>query len=712
MSFTPTSNGASAATTSFSSSVGGPPPIHYISQNVNNLGLAIAISLGFLVLLSAVLLASYVCYRASRQRARHPNENPNLNVNHSDNGIIVPRIIFVAEDDDDDNNENVVVGLDQAVINSYPKFSFSMDRGGGNDSMCSICLCEYKEAEMLRMLPDCRHYFHLTCIDAWLKLNASCPVCRNSPLPTPLSTPLSEVVPLSQYSDGMVELQGLLVVKCAFWFSELKRRTILDLFDFNPRTDDFLDIEEPNPASTDIIICLYSELEDWDHYQEVIHASSEMQKCSGESCSNGCCFPLLDYIITKTLDMMMSLAYLGHSFQLQVSDILGLVESVQASLVEGAHQHDDEVHPLSRLKQKSNEPGDYFLIEEIRKYVRIKPNRLGKQNFMGANGTFTSIGHACFAMKEELEEYMDYDVGDICKDDWKLAQKLMVHGCDPLPRRRCFSRAPQLYSKPFPINESMWKLPDNRNVRWSQYRCKNFACLANNSTGKGFFKCADCFNLTNHEMPRWIKPLYQDPNSNLTADFLIPEVLELKSGGIRIGLDFSVGTGTFAARMKDFNVSIVSATINLGAPFNEMIALRGLVPLYLTINQRLPFFDNTLDLIHTTRFLDGWIDFVLLDFVLFDWDRVLRPGGLLWIDSFFCLKEDLDDYLEAFKMLRYKKHKWIIVPKLDKDDREVFFSAVLEKPPRPFRDEQLISGISCEITSPLWLCLESLGDSH
>lgn len=150
-------------------------------------------------------------------------------------------------------------------------------------------------------------------------------------------------------------------------------------------------------------------------------------------------------------------------------------------------------------------------------------------------------------------------------------------------------------------------------------------------------------------------------------------------------MDFSVGTGTFAARMREFNVTIVSASINLGAPFNEMIALRGLIPLYLTINQRLPFFDNTLDMIHSTRFLDGWIDFVLLDFILYDWDRVLRPGGLLWIDSFFCLKEDLDDYLKAFRMLRYKKHKWVVVPKLDKDDREVFFSAVLEKPPRPFR---------------------------
>ncbi|XP_057454699.1 probable methyltransferase At1g29790 [Lotus japonicus] len=373
-----------------------------------------------------------------------------------------------------------------------------------------------------------------------------------------------------------------------------------------------------------------------------------------------------------------------------LADILGLLESVVEShpLSEGNDQKNGSyntfLHPPMKEEKQSDEPGNYFLREEIRKYVRIKPNRLGKQNFMGANATFTSIGHACFAMKEELEEYMEYDVGEFCNDDWKLAQKLMVHGCDPLPRRRCFSRGPKFYSQPFPIEDSMWKLPDDRNVRWGNYRCKSFACLAsNNNTNKGFFKCSDCFNLTHHEMPRWVR--LEGEYSNESADFLINDVIGIKQGEIRIGLDFSVGTGTFAARMRDFNVTIVSATINFGAPFSEMIALRGLVPLYLTINQRLPFFDSTLDLIHTTRFLDGWIDLVLLDFVLYDWDRVLRPGGLLWIDSFFCLKEDLYDYLQAFEMLRYKKHKWVVAPKLDKDDKEVFFSAVLEKPPRPFR---------------------------
>ncbi|XP_020583892.1 uncharacterized protein LOC110026985 [Phalaenopsis equestris] len=402
---------------------------------------------------------------------------------------------------------------------------------------------------------------------------------------------------------------------------------------------------------------------------------------------------LLDTIIEKLVEQIRASealtmgsdelkdARLKHTaFLTEILDLVGSLKLSLAQSKEVIHEQEktqpNEFHSLSRTSQSLDEAAEFFLTEEIRKYARIKPNRLGKQNFMGANGAFMSIGHACFALKEELEEYMDYDVGDFCKDDWKQAQRLMVHGCDPLPRRRCFARAPKLYSKPLPIKESIWTIPDNRNVRWSGYRCKNFACLAANQTGKGFFKCLDCFNLTHHEWPRWMEVN--------TTDFLIEEVLSIKRGEIRIGLDFSVGTGTFAARMREFDVTVISATINLGAPFSEMIALRGFVPLYLTINQRLPFFDNTLDMIHSTRFLDGWIDFILLDFVLYDWDRVLRPGGLLWIDSFFCKNKDLEDYLEAFSILRYKKHKWVVVPKLDKDGEEVFFSAVLEKPPRPF----------------------------
>ncbi|TMW97083.1 hypothetical protein EJD97_006231 [Solanum chilense] len=306
-----------------------------------------------------------------------------------------------------------------------------------------------------------------------------------------------------------------------------------------------------------------------------------------------------------------------------------------------------------------------FVMEETRKYITPKVNRNGDVNVYGTLMIYNTIGHACVLMKKELEEYMDYEIGSYCKDDWNLAQKLMLNGCDPLPRRRCLARASKLYLKPYSIDKSLWTIPDGRNIRWSNYRCRNFECLLRKNTKKGFEM--------EKEKVKWVT------NSSVPVDFLIKDVLGIKAGEMRIGLDCGVGTGSFAATMREHNVTIISTAMNLEAPFSETIALRGLVPLYVTLSQRLPFFDNTMDLIHTIGLIDGWIDLQLLDFILFDWDRVLRPGGLLWIDRFFCNRRDIDDFMYMFLQFRYKKHKWAISPK-SKD--EVYLSALLEKPKR------------------------------
>ncbi|KAK1577082.1 hypothetical protein Q3G72_018855 [Acer saccharum] len=39
------------------------------------------------------------------------------------------------------------------------------------------------------------------------------------------------------------------------------------------------------------------------------------------------------------------------------------------------------------------------------------------------------------------------------RDDWDTAQKLIAGGCDPLPRRRCFSRTPPHYNDRFNDHE-------------------------------------------------------------------------------------------------------------------------------------------------------------------------------------------------------------------------------------------------------------------
>ena len=320
---------------------------------------------------------------------------------------------------------------------------------------------------------------------------------------------------------------------------------------------------------------------------------------------------------------------------------------------------------------------NFFTAEETRKYVTAKGNRDGLPSVYGTNRTYGTIGHACVLMRQDLDEYMSYDVGAHCPDDWDLGQRLMLGGCDPLPRRRCLALASKLFQRPLPINESLWTLPDDGNVRWSRYHCRGYKCLSARNQRRGYDRCVVCFDM-DRERQRWVAAAPNGTAASL-ADFRIDDVLAAKPGEVRIGLDVSVGTGSFAARMRERNVTIVSAALNLGAPFAETIALRGLVPLYATMSQRLPLFDNTMDLIHTAGFFEGWVDLQLLDFVLFDWDRVLRPGGLLWVDKFACARKDLDDYMYMFLQFRYKKHRWVVSFK-SKD--EVYLSALLEKPPR------------------------------
>ncbi|KAI3685253.1 hypothetical protein L6452_34491 [Arctium lappa] len=79
-------------------------------------------------------------------------------------------------------------GLDPAVIAGFTSFTYLDVKEimiGQQALECSVCLNEFKDYEALRLLPECSHVFHRDCIDEWLALHVTCPVCRASLVPKP-----------------------------------------------------------------------------------------------------------------------------------------------------------------------------------------------------------------------------------------------------------------------------------------------------------------------------------------------------------------------------------------------------------------------------------------------------------------------------------------------------------------------------------------------
>lgn len=302
---------------------------------------------------------------------------------------------------------------------------------------------------------------------------------------------------------------------------------------------------------------------------------------------------------------------------------------------------------------------------------------LGFTPQLGSDKVNPSVGGACLKYKDDLSKYMSYVIGGECPEDDVSAQKLMLKGCEPLPRRRCHPKSPVGYIEPTPLPESMWSIPPDTSLVWDPYTCKSYQCLVDRTRDKQSYDCKDCFHLQGREKTRWLF-------DNGGIDFGIDQILGLKPRGtIRIGLDIGGGTGTFAARMKERNVTIITTSMNFDGPFNSFIASRGLVPMHVTISQRLPFFDNTLDIIHSMHVLSNWIPETMLEFILYDIYRILRPGGLFWVDRFFCLGLQLNaTYVPMFDRVGFQKVRWNVGRKLDRgiEKNEWYFSALLEKP--------------------------------
>ncbi|MQM06538.1 hypothetical protein Taro_039358 [Colocasia esculenta] len=81
----------------------------------------------------------------------------------SGGGLLSPRSRFSA--------------IDKTVIESLPLFQFSSLRGAREGLECTVCLSRFEDAEVLRLLPKCKHAFHIDCVGRWLGDHSSCLLC-------------------------------------------------------------------------------------------------------------------------------------------------------------------------------------------------------------------------------------------------------------------------------------------------------------------------------------------------------------------------------------------------------------------------------------------------------------------------------------------------------------------------------------------------------
>ncbi|KAF5749221.1 RING-H2 finger protein ATL70-like [Tripterygium wilfordii] len=162
-----------------------PVPTGFLgSNNIGSFSYGIGVSIGILLLITTITLTSYFCTRSTTP----PPASGGNRWSYALEPLEAAQCVLD-------------VGLDDETIKSYPKLLYSEAKpphtSDSTATCCSICLADYKGSDSLRLLPDCGHLFHVKCVDPWLRIHPTCPVCRTSPLPTPLSTPLSEVIPLA-----------------------------------------------------------------------------------------------------------------------------------------------------------------------------------------------------------------------------------------------------------------------------------------------------------------------------------------------------------------------------------------------------------------------------------------------------------------------------------------------------------------------------------
>ncbi|PKA49115.1 RING-H2 finger protein ATL52 [Apostasia shenzhenica] len=143
-----------------------------------------------------ILLSLYAFFRLRRRRRRRGH--------HGQFPPPIAAAAAAAANDDDHVGDDLLLGgeiehhiwyirtpgLDERTIASISSWVYKSSDGLVDARDCSVCLGEFRDGELVRLLPKCSHAFHLHCIDRWLRSHVNCPLCR-APIVSPAAATAS-----------------------------------------------------------------------------------------------------------------------------------------------------------------------------------------------------------------------------------------------------------------------------------------------------------------------------------------------------------------------------------------------------------------------------------------------------------------------------------------------------------------------------------------
>ncbi|KMZ62934.1 E3 ubiquitin-protein ligase, ATL family [Zostera marina] len=130
----------------------------------------------FLVVI-LVIIVSWLCKRLNSrsQQSRSGIAGGGVGVGDGDGGgNNNNNTVIVINNDNDDSR-----GVNSSLIQQLPVVIYDKYIKKEEGLIFSICVMDFEDTEFLRLLPKCEHAFHSLCIEEWLKICMTCPVCRS-----------------------------------------------------------------------------------------------------------------------------------------------------------------------------------------------------------------------------------------------------------------------------------------------------------------------------------------------------------------------------------------------------------------------------------------------------------------------------------------------------------------------------------------------------